>query len=181
MILAVAGNIQVMTSKSAIIDRSRITMFDRIWGKAVMRVFAFLVLAVGISSLGFAQEAQISSTRSAQEAMQEAMKLMMPGEGHKIFAKMAGKWSSKMKIWNSMTPGQPPMESDGESETKLIFGGRYVIEEARGTVMRMPMQRISILGYDNFKKVYTLVFFSNLETSTNTATGTLDAEGKVLT
>jgi len=113
--------------------------------------------------------------------MQEAMKLMMPSEGHKVFTKLSGKWKSQMKIWNPATPNQPPMESAGESESKTIFSGRYLVEEAQGAVMRMPMQRMSILGYDNFKKVYTLVFFSSLETTTNIATGTLDTEGKVLT
>jgi hypothetical protein len=113
-------------------------------------------------------------------AMQEAMRLMMPSDGHKIFDKLAGKWTGKLKIWSGTAPTQPPMESNSDSESKLVLGGRYLIEESKGTVMRMPMQRMSVLGYDNFKKVYTLVFFSSLETATNIATGTLDAPGKVL-
>jgi hypothetical protein len=47
--------------------------------------------------------------------------------------------------------------------------------------MRMPMQRMSLLGFDNFTKTYTLIFFSSMETSTNIATGTLSADGKTLT
>jgi hypothetical protein len=120
-------------------------------------------------------------TSAPENAMQEAMKLMMPSDGHKLFTKLGGKWKSQMKIWNSTTPNKPPTESVGESESNVIFGGRYVVEQASGTIMRMPMQRMSILGYDNFRQVYTLVFFSSLETGTNVATGTLDADGKVLT
>jgi hypothetical protein len=37
--------------------------------------------------------------------MQEGKKLMMPGEGHKPFTRMAGNWTTKMKIWNYATHG----------------------------------------------------------------------------
>jgi hypothetical protein len=113
--------------------------------------------------------------------MQEMMKRMMPGEGHRIFAKMNGKWRGTLKLWNSAMPSAPPTESTSEAETKSIFGGRYLVTEAKGTIMGMPMQRMAILGYDNLTKAYTLIFYSNVETSTNIAKGTLEADGKTLT
>jgi len=121
------------------------------------------------------------TTNNQNAAMREMMQRMMPGDGHKIFAKMAGKWTSKMKVWNSTAPTAPPMESTGESESKLVLGGRFVLEEATGSVMRIPMQRMSILGYDNLTKTYTLIFYSSMETATNIATGTLDTDGRTLT
>src|SRR5262245_54576862 len=108
------------------------------------RLLRWLALAVILSSLVIARSsfAQPPAAQPAGgAAMQDAMKLMMPGEAHKGFAKMSGKWTSKMKVWNSATPGQPPMESSGETETKLVLGGRYLLEEAKGSVMGMPMQR----------------------------------------
>jgi len=139
-----------------------------------------LVLAASLASTGAC--AQENTTRpTSNAAMREMMQRMMPGDGHKIFARMAGKWTSTMKIWSSATPSASPMESTGRSESRLILGGRFVQEEASGTVMRMPMQRMSILGYDNFTKVYTLIFYSSLETATNMAVGTLDADGNTLT
>ena len=128
---------------------------------------------------GSALPQQATSNQNA--AMREMMQRMMPGDGHKIFSKMAGKWTHKMKVWNSTAPNAPPMESTGESESKLVLGGRFLLEETTGSVMRMPMQRMSILGYDNFTKTYTLIFYSSMETATNIATGTMDAEGKILT
>lgn len=113
--------------------------------------------------------------------MQEMMKRMMPGEGHKVFARMTGKWRGKMRVWSSTQPDAPPIESDTESESKLVLGGRFVLEEATGSVMRMPMQRMSIFGYDNITEKYTLTFYSNFETATNTASGTADATGKLIT
>lgn len=113
--------------------------------------------------------------------MQEYMKLMMPGERHTIFGRMVGKWSCKLKVWNTAAPSAPPMEFSEESESKLGLGGRFLVEESKGTMMGMPMQRMSVLGYDNYKKIYTLTFYSSMDTATNTASGTFDADGKVLT
>jgi hypothetical protein len=113
--------------------------------------------------------------------MQEMMQLTLPGDGHKFFAPLLGKWRGKMKVWNYATPSMPPMESDAESESKLILGGRFLLEEASGSFMGMQMQRMSVLGYDNITKQYTQIFYSNMDAATNIATGTLDANGKVLT
>ena len=107
----------------------------------------------------------------AQAVPPEAMRLMMPGEPHKVFAKMAGKWTGKMKVWSSAAPTAPPMEATEETETRVILGGRFAHEEAKGSMMGAPMQRVSILGFDNYRKVYTLVFYSSMGTATNTATG----------
>ena len=114
-------------------------------------------------------------------AMQEMMRRMMPGEGHKIFASMVGKWHGTMRVWSSARPEAPPLESSTESESKLVLGGRFVLEEATSTVMRMPMQRMSMLGYDNATNEYTLAFYSSMETATNIATGTADETGKIIT
>ncbi len=109
------------------------------------------------------------------------MRLMMPGPEHRALAAMAGKWTGRMKVWNSMTPQAPPLEATEDVEVRTALGGRFVIEEARSSMMGMPMQRIAIIGYDNLQKAYTLTFYSSMETATNTATGAFDTSGKVLT
>jgi hypothetical protein len=113
--------------------------------------------------------------------MQAMMKRMMPGEGHRMFARMVGKWRGTMRVWNSSQPDAPPVESTTESESRLVLGGRFVLEEASGTLMRMPMQRMSVLGYDNALEQYTLIFYSSFETATNIASGTANPEGNVIT
>jgi hypothetical protein len=142
-----------------------------------------LIVATTFASIAIshAQESTPAAPANPNAAMQEMMKRMMPGEGHKSFASMTGKWRGTMKIWSSARPDAPPLESATESESKLVLGGRFVLEEATGTVMRMPMQRMSILGYDNATNQYTLIFYSSMETATNIANGTADSTGKVLT
>jgi hypothetical protein len=142
----------------------------------------FLSCVLAITLLAIAPESPAQdSPRTANPAMQEMMKRMMPGEGHKIFARMVGKWRGTMRVWSSAQPDAPPMESATESESRLVLGGRFVLEEASGTLMRMPMQRMSILGYDNARGQYTLVFYSSLDTATNTASGTANAAGNIIT
>jgi hypothetical protein len=138
-------------------------------------IAAMLLLTSGHASL--AQD----SSRTATPAMQEMMKRMMPGEGHKVFARMVGKWRGTMRVWSSAQPDAPPAESATESESRLVLGGRFVLEEASGMLMRMPMQRMSILGYDNARGQYTLTFYSSFDTATNTASGTANAEGNIIT
>jgi hypothetical protein len=150
----------------------------------MLRKSTLSLLAIGAMAFmsdGQTQESTPAASGNPNAAMQEMMKRMMPGEGHKIFAAMAGKWRGTMKIWSSARPDAPPIESATESESKLVLGGRFVLEEATGTVMRVPMQRMSVLGYDNATNEYTLVFYSSMETATNSATGTADSTGKLLT
>lgn len=142
-----------------------------------MRYVATLCFVFAMS-FGIPCEVKVSAQSGVTP---EAMRLMMPGEAHKILGAMAGKWTGRMKVWSSAAPSQPPLESTEESETRLMLGGRFAYEEAKGSLMGMAMQRVSILGYDNYKKVYTLVFYSSMDTATNTASGSLDAAGKVLT
>lgn len=143
---------------------------------------ATVAFALFACSTAFAQNSPPSNAAAnPNPAMQEMMKRMMPGAGHKIFARMAGKWRGTLRMWNSAAPAAPPIESTTESESKLVLGGRFVLEEATGTIMRMPMQRMSVLGYDNVTNQYTLVFYSSMETATNTAVGTADSSGNVLT
>jgi len=142
--------------------------------------YPICIAAVLLLSFGHESSAQDSS-RTATPAMQEMMKRMMPGEGHKIFARMVGKWRGTMRVWSSAQPDAPPAESATESESRLVLGGRFVLEEASGMLMRMPMQRMSILGYDNARGQYTLTFYSSFDTATNTASGAANAEGNIIT
>jgi hypothetical protein len=139
------------------------------------------VSLLALAQEGLAQEQGRQESTAVDAATRAMMKRMMPGDAHKVFARMDGKWSGTMRIWSSSQPEAPPVESATQSESRLVLGGRFVLEEASGTLMRMPMQRMSILGYDNAIAKYTLTFYSSFETATNTASGTANAERNVIT
>jgi hypothetical protein len=119
------------------------------------------------------------SQPTMDEMMKEYMRYAAAGENHKLLAKLAGKWTLATKVWGM--PGQPPMESKGQAESRLVLGGRFLVEETDGKLAGMPSKTMSLLGYDNFKKVYNYVLISDLATATYPSSGSLDASGKVLT
>jgi hypothetical protein len=57
-----------------------------------------------------------------EKAMMELWKqAATPGEPHKLFATLAGSWTTTTKEW--MEPGKPPMESTGTADMKMMMAG----------------------------------------------------------
>lgn len=115
------------------------------------------------------------------EAMAKAMKVTRPGPAHEYFKKIVGKWDVVMKV-SMGGPGSPPIETTGESEFRLIMGGRFVLEEVRGSMMGMPFDGMGITGYDNDKNLYVSTWVDNMNTHMLHMSGSRDhATGKTLT
>lgn len=114
-----------------------------------------------------------------QAAMADYMKAMMPGPEHKMLEKLVGKYTVATKIFGM--PGQPPMESTGKAEVKMVLDGRFAMFEIEGSIMGMPSKEVVVVGYDNYKKVFNHSLYSNLSTATHLASGTYDAATKTIT
>ena len=98
------------------------------------------------------------------EAMMEVYKkLGTPGAPHKVLARMAGTWNTKMKSW--MEPGKPPMESTGTSEQRMILGGRYLQQDFAGDMMGSPFTGIGVTGHDNHTKKYVSTWIDSMGTA----------------
>lgn len=119
---------------------------------------------------------------SEQEAamMQEWMKLSTPSEHHKRLEPLIGKWTHVSKVYMG-GPGTPPMESTGTSETKWVLGGRFILDEHKGSMMGMPHEGIGLTGYDNYRNMYTSTWCDNMGTTILNMTGMADPTGKVFT
>jgi len=102
--------------------------------------------------------------------MAEWMKLATPGEHHKHLEYFVGKWKSKTKVWMG-GPGTPAMESEGTSEVTWVLGGRFIMDQYKGTFMGQPQEGIALTGYDNFRNMYKTTFVSNMGTEMLTMTG----------
>ena len=113
-------------------------------------------------------------------AQQQAwMDYMTPGPMHEMMAKTAGDWKTTIKFW--MDPAGEPMVTEGTSKAEMILGGRYLKETSNSTVMGMPMEGMSITGYDNFTKEFTSIWIDNMGTGTTVAKGTYDEATKTVT
>lgn len=103
-------------------------------------------------------------------AMMEAMqKAATPGEPHKKLEPFAGTWNTKITMW--MAPGVPPMTSEGTSENRMSFGGRYLEQRFKGNFMGMAFEGLGFTGYDNVKKQYWGTWMDNMSTAVMYSTG----------
>lgn len=114
------------------------------------------------------------------EAMMEVWKQMAtPGEPHKLFATLAGSWTTTSKEW--MEPGKPPTESTGTAEMKMLLDGRFLYQEFTGNMMGQPFSGVGIDAYDNMTKKYMTAWMDTMGTGIFMMEGTASADGKTIT
>jgi hypothetical protein len=121
-----------------------------------------------------------SQTEEEQaEQMQIWMDYMTPGQIHEMMAKSVGEWKTINKYW--MDPSAEPMVTEGTATIEMILGGRYQSAKHTGMVMGMPMEGISLTGYDNASGEFTSIWIDNLGTGTAVAKGKYDEATGLLT
>lgn len=133
--------------------------------------------------------------REMTEKMKQAMQ---PGPEHKALQFFAGNWNLEITSFDHNgqplpqqqqpgaqgQPGQPGQPrngqvSQGTAESRVIFDGRYLFEHVRANVsvpgaqgnQQQRMEGICLVGYDNLKKQYTMVWVDNVSTSIFMALG----------
>jgi len=94
-----------------------------------------------------AKEKKQEKQMDPQAMMEMWKKLGTPGEPHKLFASLAGSWTTQTKEW--MEPDKPPAESTGTAEMKMLLDGRFLYQEYNGQMMGRPFTGIGIDAYDN--------------------------------
>lgn len=114
-----------------------------------------------------------------QDMMETYKKLATPGEPHKLFASLAGSWTTTTKSW--MEPGKPPMESTGSAEMKMLLDGRFLQQEFTGEMMGQPFSGVGIDAYDNLRKKYVTAWADTMGTGIFIMEGTASADGKTIT
>ena len=136
----------------------------------------FLVVAVALAQQGEKQP----SPEEMQKMMEEYMKAGAPGPEHAKLATWAGEWVAQTKIWRE--PDAPPTDiPPGNRKAEMILGGRFLQMRETGDWMGMPMDGMGIMGFDNFKRVYQMIWIDNTATPIYFASGTADPSGKVIT
>lgn len=136
---------------------------------------ALFVLASPVMAKDKKQTKQIDQ----QAEMEAYMKLATPGEPHKLFATLAGSWTTANKEW--MEPGKPPTESTGTAEMKMLLDGRFLYQEFSGNMMGQPFSGVGIDAYDNMTKKYMTAWMDTMGTGIFMMEGTASADGKTIT
>ncbi len=114
-----------------------------------------------------------------KEMMEVYKKVGTPGEHHKLLASLEGSWTTKSRGW--MDPEQPPMESTGTCEQKLILGGRFLQQIYTGDMGGEKFTGINIIGYDNHTKKFVSAWIETMSTGIYFFEGTAGKDGKTIT
>ena len=104
---------------------------------------------------------------------------MAPGPMHKWMEKTNGNWEADLTQW--MDPKAPPMKAKATIVQSSVLGGRYVVGKFTGTMMGMPFEGMSTMGYDNAKKIFVSTWIDNVGTGIVHMTGTYNEATKTLT
>src|SRR6478736_3940597 len=126
-----------------------------------------------------AKDKKSAKQMDPQVMMELYKQLGTPGEPHKLFASLAGSWTTTTKEW--MEPGNPPTESTGSAEMKMLLDGRFLYQEYNGQMMGQPFSGIGIDAYDNMTKKYRTVWMDSMGTGFFIMEGTASADGKTIT
>ena len=145
-------------------------------------IAGFVVVLVSTSLLFAPDKKEGASDQkkpSPEEMMARMAKYGAPGEEHAKLKAMEGTWDADLTC--QMDPSAPPMNSKGKIVNKMILGGRYLHGEYKGEFMGQPFEGISVTGYDNAKKQYTMGWIDSMSTMIMMSTGSADSSSKAFT
>jgi len=136
--------------------------------------FSMASVLVGLALVASPLSAQ-SDPKADMQAMMEAMQ---PGAQHEAMGFFIGDWTTTSKMW--MGPGEPTV-SEGTASYEWLMGGRYLKATFQGDTMGMPMQGMSIDGYDKIRGEYFSLWIDNMGTGYMASVGTSTDGGKTIT
>lgn len=113
----------------------------------------------------------------AYNAVSTAQALAEPSEHHKLLEHTAGVWNASCKFY--MAEGAEPMLMQA-TETNTMLGGFWVISKFEGSMMGMPFDGYSQIGYDSKAKKYIGTWVDSTGETLTMMEGRYDAETKSL-
>jgi hypothetical protein len=141
-----------------------------------MKRIALLLSAIFICSAAHRVYAQ--DEKQATPEQKAWMEYATPGPMHDIFKTGEGKWKVHTTFW--MKPNDQPQSSDGEAESKLVLGGRYLQTEMHGKFMGQDYEGMGYDGYDNALGEYVSTWMDNMGTGIMFIKGKMDPATKVV-
>jgi hypothetical protein len=102
-----------------------------------------------------------------------------PGPSHKILDALVGSWKAEVKCWQD--PSGAPEVSKATAKTRWILKGHFLEEEFHGEMMGKAFTGLSLLGFDNIKEKFNMVWISDMQTSMFTCEGRAEDNNKTIT
>lgn len=133
----------------------------------------FVVLGGTAAALACASLALASQDpQEASAPSPDAIARMQPGPMHEKLEPLVGEFEMKGR-WR-MSPEAPWEEFVADVQRAWILDGRFIEEKVESEFMGQPFTGMGILGYDNTREEFTMVWVENLSTGTWFTTGTLE-------
>lgn len=110
--------------------------------------------------------------------MKAWMDFATPGDMHTWMAKYNGTWTGEVTSW--MDKDKPPVKSNATVTNTTTYNGLYQIGAYKGTMIGMPFEGQSILGYDNSKKKFFNTWIDNMGSGIVIMTGDWNEASKTL-
>lgn len=106
------------------------------------------------------------------------MDFAKPGDMHAWMAKLNGSWEADITSYSNPAA---PEKSKGKAVYTASLNGLYQEGKVSGTMMGMPFEGKSWMGYDNSKKMFVSTWIDNMGSGIVYMTGTYDEASKTLT
>jgi cytochrome c5 len=144
--------------------------------KILTALLALVLIVVG-AQLAISQDKKPETPPMDEKAMMEAWaKANAPTEHHKHMEQMVGTWDCT--IHSAMAPGAPETVSKGVWKSHMMFDGRYLHGTFEGEFSGMPFKGMSLMGYDNAKKMHYSLWIDSMSTSMAVSWGTCSDDGQ---
>jgi len=125
-----------------------------------------------------AEEPAAKKAPSQEEMMAAMTKAAAPGPEHEKLKMLAGKFNAEV---TAMDPTGKEEKSTGMMTNEMVLGDRYVMQTYDGTMMGKPFKGGGLIGYDNMKKKYTMLWVDEMSTQMMMSEGTMDESAKTIT
>ena len=114
-----------------------------------------------------------------QEIQRKMEAAATPGRAHKALEPLVGSWKAEVKCWQKADG--PPEVSQATARTRWILNGHYLEEEFNGEMMGKRFTGRSLLGFDNTKQKFNMLWISDMQTSMFFTEGKGENDNKVIT
>src|ERR1041385_5580373 len=106
------------------------------------------------------QNTPAAGSNPDQQEMQKRMEAAAtPGPAHKALDALTGEWKAEVKCWHQ--PGAGPEVSRATAKTRWILNGHFLEEEFHGEMMGKPFTGRSLIGYDNTRQRFNMIWISD--------------------
>lgn len=136
-------------------------------------------LATGVAERGTRRTGAPLTDADKQEMQKRAEAAGRPGPEHKALEALIGSWKAEVKCWHD--PSGSAEVSKGTAQTKWILNGHFLEEEFRGEMMGKAFTGRSLIGFDNTKRKFNMVWVSDSQTSMFFTEGKGEEGNKVIT